>query len=764
MTAQAFNTIQYCIDNSVQCFTFKMDESKTCRCRWSEINDKNFTSHLNQYDNGFAIITGQKYFVIDFDSKHNPPQHIYDLLFEHCKAVEKTPGGFHFWFLIDSRTAHFTSTTDAHWDNKRIQGIDIRAKGGICYTVPSRYNTTSGEVKRYSWMKGNLATATVLSPEILEHLCYSDYDFPETFSFNITNDIDNKTINSTTDSEEIMTVLNGLSQHRVDNYRNWFDIGIALKNSGYSCEVWDEFSKRSSKYTPGKCHKDWDNIKDTYSGKPIKKATIYKWLKEDNYDLFITLQAHNNIIFKQLLNCTNKEIADIFHEMNTDRYLYSSVDGWYILQNNNTWVCTGSTDIMDIPDILNTISDECNEVLKKIIERLKNNQEEYDNNHKLVREAAKKIYSSSFLKGVIAFLPGLYHKKGVEKLFNEKRNLFAFTNGVLDTDTFTFRQIEPDDYISVTCGYDYREVLNEEKTKVREFLKKILPNNSVLDYNLVALAKSLTGENLEQIFHVFTGRGANGKSCLMDLCKIVFGDYYQTFSVSYLTKESDGKDRPLPEFAAARYARMLVTSEPDDRDRFQVNLLKNITGNEEVAFRGMYAKFPVKYVPQFKMWILANEIPKLSKYDQAIERRMRCVDFPTRFVYNPRGENEEKRDDTLTQQFRCDESWKYGLLGLLIDALRESGNNTLQMPEEIRELTDAYMLENNPVGAWLRQNYEMTGNRNDMVQKTELYQEFLKEVGIHKTQKSFCEDISKCNIGERKSNGERYFFGLKRKE
>ena len=74
------------------------------------------------------------------------------------------------------------------------------------------------------------------------------------------------------------------------------------------------------------------------------------------------------------------------------------------------------------------------------------------------------------------------------------------------------------------------------------------------------------------------------------------------------------------------------------------------------------------------------------------------------------------------------------------------------------------MLENNPVGAWLRQNYEMTGNREDCIQKTELYQAFLQDTGIHKTQKSFSEDIVKCNINDKKdSKGIRYYFGILRK-
>lgn len=327
----------------------------------------------------------------------------------------------------------------------------------------------------------------------------------------------------------------------------------------------------------------------------------------------------------------------------------------------------------------------------------------------------------------------------------------------------TFRPIEPEDYISVTCGYDYvpRMSCEEDKVMVRGFLKKIFPVPLVLEYVLGALSRTFFGSNSEQWFHVFTGMGANGKSVLMELCKMVFGDYYQTFSVSYLTKESDGKDRPLPEFAAARYARMLVTSEPDERDKFQVNMIKNITGNEEVTFRGMYAKSVTKYVPQFKLWILTNDMPRLSKYDQAIERRMRCVHFPTRFVYAPRAENEALRDDSLSRKFREDEGWRYGLLGLLFDMYSAE---PLRMPREVQEFTEGYMLENNPVGAWLRQHYEITGRRDDVVQKTEFYQTFLADTGMHKTQKAFSDDIIKCNVSEKINKGVRLYFGIVRKE
>ena len=97
------DTVKYCIDNSIPCFSFPMDSSKKVNIKWSNINTNNFKEYINPSHNGFAIITGITHFVIDFDEdKYNPPQQIKDILSENCSAIEKTPGGFHFWFKNDT--------------------------------------------------------------------------------------------------------------------------------------------------------------------------------------------------------------------------------------------------------------------------------------------------------------------------------------------------------------------------------------------------------------------------------------------------------------------------------------------------------------------------------------------------------------------------------------------------------------------------------------------------------------------------------------
>lgn len=86
----------------------------------------------------------------------------------------------------------------------------------------------------------------------------------------------------------------------------------------------------------------------------------------------------------------------------------------------------------------------------------------------------------------------------------------------------------------------------------------------------------------------------------------------------------------------------------------------------------------------------------------------------------------------------------------------------LVMPEEVSAFTDQYMMANNPVGAWLKENYERTGRRDDRVQKSELYRAFLEDTGENKSQKSFSEDMVKCGILEIKSCGSHFYTGIKR--
>jgi P4 family phage/plasmid primase-like protien len=760
--SSTFDTVSFCVAHQIPSLHFPMTADKTIHVKgWQHINETDFYKHINPSLNGFAILTGKKFIMIDIDHKHDPPPNIQDTLERNCSAIEKTPGGFHYWFLNDARTAHFDSPQAAYWDGKKVAGLDIRGTGGLAYVTPSHYIGLDGAERKYQWYKGNLSTAQPITSDILEHISCSPPALAETQSAKDPEAMSVSNV-STTERDDVVAILAGLAPVRVDRYDDWLRVGMILYNCGYPCDLWDDWSKQSTKYRPGTCGSKWR----TFGGRerPLTIATLYKWLKEDNYSLFVRLKAAKQSLRNCLLACSNATIANLFHHLNQHRYVFSHTEGWFVLQDNNTWLPVGSTDPSKIPNIFHAIRDSCLDMLWELMRQASNEKGGGESDvMKKAPEIMRLLSTASFLRGVLAFLSGPFMQLDIEKKFNERRELFAFTNGVYDLQAMQFRPIEPTDYITVTCGYEYREGSEDEKAMVRACLATMFPSEPVLDYMLQALSTTLEGENRGEFFHALTGVGANGKSCLMDLCKRVFGDYFRTIGVNYLTKDDEGKDRPLPDLVDARWARMLVASEPEEKDRFQVALLKLISGNDEISCRAMYGKNVVKYRPQFKLWILTNDMPKLSKFDQGIERRMRCVHFPVRFVSDPVGEWERKRDEGLKGRIMSDEGWRYGFLGLLLEAFGRGKGVVLTMPTEVREFTEAYMLENNPVGAWLRANYEMTGAKEDCFPKTELLHAFVEETGMSRSAKGFSDDMMKCNVGIKKVMGKYYYYGIRRK-
>jgi hypothetical protein len=147
-----------------------MDYTKKIKTKWGNISRDNFREFINNSHNGVAILTGHTHFVIDFDElKYNPPHEIKESLIKNCDAIEQTPGGYHFWFKIDKRTEHFNSGSNITWNGQQIIGLDIRAQKGICYVSPSNY-IKNNELKKYTWIKGDLSTATHMNSVLLEYI------------------------------------------------------------------------------------------------------------------------------------------------------------------------------------------------------------------------------------------------------------------------------------------------------------------------------------------------------------------------------------------------------------------------------------------------------------------------------------------------------------------------------------------------------------------------------------------------------------------
>lgn len=79
------------------------------------------------------------------------------------------------------------------------------------------------------------------------------------------------------DKFDLLPLLNYISS---DDYEVWYQVGMALKTEGYSCEDWDRWSQGSSKYHPGDCEKKWNS----FQGEGVTGAFITMLAKEGGWE------------------------------------------------------------------------------------------------------------------------------------------------------------------------------------------------------------------------------------------------------------------------------------------------------------------------------------------------------------------------------------------------------------------------------------------------------------------------------------------------
>ena len=74
------------------------------------------------------------------------------------------------------------------------------------------------------------------------------------------------------------------------NYQEWINVGMALKQEGYSMDCWDAWSRRDSgRYHAGECAKKWKSFSGSSSpvtgGTIVQMALDHGWVPERGHEL-----------------------------------------------------------------------------------------------------------------------------------------------------------------------------------------------------------------------------------------------------------------------------------------------------------------------------------------------------------------------------------------------------------------------------------------------------------------------------------------------
>lgn len=503
--------------------------------------------------------------------------------------------------------------------------------------------------------------------------------------------------NTVDNIEFVQKVVDLLDKKRADSYQEWIRVGWCLRNIDYRLlGSWIEFSKKSSKYNEGECERIWSYMRDDGLG----VGTLYMWAKQDNNDGFNELRKNDlSELILQSINETHNDIAKVVYFMYKYEFVCSSIQRnfWYEYKNHR-WVSSDSGYGLRMK-----ISSE---VVREYIAarasfEIKAAQTEVESERQYFQEKAKKLNAiitklklCPFKDNIIKECREMFYIEKFEERLDSKCHLIGFTNGVYDLQANEFREGRPDDYISLTCGVNYLpyDVSHPCQRDIERFLNQIFTKSHIKEYVLLLLASFLNGSIREERFHIWTGSGSNGKSKLIDLFEQSFGEYCCKFPVTLLTQKRAASNAATSELARSKGKRFACLQEPAEDEKLNIGLMKELTGGDKIQARLIY-KEPIEFKPQFKMILTCNHLPNVPSDDGGTWRRIRVVEFTSKFTENPNPDNpnEFMVDLELSHKF---EDWKDHFMSLIIEYYKKYMETGIVEPEEVLKCTKDYQKNN----------------------------------------------------------------------
>jgi len=279
--------------------------------------------------------------------------------------------------------------------------------------------------------------------------------------------------------------------------------------------------------------------------------------------------------------------------------------------------------------------------------------------------------------------------KGEE--FDDKPMLFPCANGVIDLETGRLKPGRPSDFLSLASPVPFLDINTPAPLWEKSLQEIFNKNEDVIGYLRRLFGYSITGLVREKVFPVLYGRtGWNGRSLIIETISYVMGELAGSIPSEMLLSQkfSRSSSGPSPDIMSLKGIRMAFASEIDEGQRFSASKIKWLTGKDELVGRSPHDKYPTRFAPTHKLFIMTNTQPKAPPNDKAFWERMHLIPFTVSFVNRDPQESHERRAILdLDQQVLAEAS---GILAWLVRGCLEYQRDGINPPKDITEATEMY--------------------------------------------------------------------------
>lgn len=265
-----------------------------------------------------------------------------------------------------------------------------------------------------------------------------------------------------------------------------------------------------------------------------------------------------------------------------------------------------------------------------------------------------------------------------------------------------------------------------------------------------ACGYALTGITREHAMWFLYGTGRNGKGVFLNTVVSIMGDYAMTADPDTFTASGAGKH--LTVLARLQGARLVVAQETEEGVPWAEARIKSITGGDPITANYMRQDH-FTYLPQFKLFMAGNHKPGLKSVDEAIKARFNLVPFT---VTIPK----DQRDEQLTEKLAAE---RPAILQWLIDGCWDWQQVRLTPPPIVAEASAEYFEAEDATGLWIEDCCYVDVGAT--VLSGDLFKSWTRwalaageETG---SQKRFAQVLASRGFGSKRSNGKRYFCGIR---
>ncbi len=323
--------------------------------------------------------------------------------------------------------------------------------------------------------------------------------------------------------EKVRKIINILSKKRAEIYSDWIRVGWALYNIDNSLlKDYIKFSKKCpAKYKAGCCEEVWRGARDGGLG----LSALLWWGRQDDptgYTQILT--ADINEIMKEAESGTHYDIAKVVYALYGHFYVCTSIKNkqWYEYQGHR-WVPIDGAYTLSMK-----ISEDLTKEFASLIslyyaEAGSKKGFECDTQMKKAEDLRKIILNlkkNGFKECVLAECMRIFYNDKIEERFDSNKDLLGFDNGVYDLKLGCFRAGVPDDFITLSVDYDYKEYksTDSEVMEVMKYFDSVHTEKDMREYILTLLASYLDGHVKQQKFIIWTGSGCHAKDTKIMMC------------------------------------------------------------------------------------------------------------------------------------------------------------------------------------------------------------------------------------------------------